>query len=243
MKTYRFIHHQQLYSTNTFALEMLLENRAEEGLVVTTDVQTNGVGQRGKVWESECEKNLLMSVVLQPNITTTEQQVFNCAIALALYDVLVTYFGATVKIKWPNDIMIGTKKIAGILIQNKVLEAIITHAVVGIGMNVNQIRFNAYLPEATSFALECNTTFDVIAIRDKLLSRLKQRMNNLKSGNNIQEEYTDALYLKDKPATFQHAESKFMGIIRGITDEGSLILEQEYGDIYIYKNQEINYLF
>ena len=243
MKTYRFIHHQQLYSTNTLALEMLLENRAEEGLIVTTDFQTNGVGQRGKVWESEYEKNLLMSVVLQPNITTAEQQIFNCAIALTLYDVLVTYFGDVVKIKWPNDIMIGKKKIAGILIQNKALGAIITHTVVGIGMNVNQIQFNAYLPEATSFALECNATFDVIAIRDQLLTRLKQRMDNLRLGKNMQEEYTDVLYLKDQPTTFQYSERKFMGIIRGITDEGALILEQEDGDIHIYKNQEINYLF
>ena len=243
MKTYYFKHHKQLQSTNAFALELLKNKRAEEGLVITADVQTHGVGQRGKEWESEREKNLLMSVVLHPNITTSQQQVFNCAIALTLYDFLFAYFGAAVKIKWPNDIMVGKKKIAGILIQNKVMGTNITHAVLGIGLNVNQTKFNTYSPEATSFALESNAIFDVIEIRDELLTRLKQRMDNLKQGNNMQQEYNDALYLKNKPASFQHTENKFMGIIRGITDEGALMLEQEDGDIHTYKNQEINYLF
>lgn len=242
MKTYRFIHHHQLHSTNAFALEML-QNNKEEGLVITADMQTHGAGQRGKVWDSASGENLLMSVVLQPNCTTRQQQSLNSAVALALYDVLVEYFATAVSIKWPNDMMIDNKKIAGILIQNKVVGAEITHAVVGIGLNVNQTQFKDYFPEATSFALEKNTLFNLIKIRDALLSRLANRVDEMKMGKNVQVEYTEALFLRDELADFQHAENTFKGIIRGVTDEGALRLEQQDGSIHTYQNQEIRYLF
>ena len=121
----------------------------KEGLVVTANFQTSGNGQRGKSWESSIGDNLLISIVIEPNILTKNQFLLSKCVALALYD-LLTLYTDDVSIKWPNDILINDKKIAGILIQNKVKSDKISHSVIGIGLNINQMVFKDYLPKATS---------------------------------------------------------------------------------------------
>ena len=114
------IHFNELNSTNEFAINFIKNNKINSPIIITTDFQVNGAGQREKIWESEQGKNLLMSVILSPNISLKDQ--FNLTIlsSLAISDLLNEYKLKNVKIKWPNDILINDKKIAGILIQNKV---------------------------------------------------------------------------------------------------------------------------
>ena len=132
-------------STNNYALSMKGTLPFKEGLVVTANYQTSGNGQRGRFWEGWIGDNLLISVVIEPNIPAKDQFSLSQCVALALYD-FFTLYSIDVSVKWPNDILVAKQKIAGILIQNILKGNKITHSVIGVGVNINQTKFKAYSP-------------------------------------------------------------------------------------------------
>ena len=111
-------------STNDFAYKLLKKGKIKEGTVILSQFQKQGKGQRGAKWESEYGKNILMSIVLSPDILVTDQFQLNICISLALYDFSKKYFLEKIKIKWPNDLLIENEKLAGILIKNIVKKAL-----------------------------------------------------------------------------------------------------------------------
>ena len=214
----------------------------KEGLVVTANFQTGGNGQRGKSWESAIGDNLLISVVIEPNIPTKNQFSLSKCVALALYDFLTSHTN-DVSIKWPNDILVGKQKIAGILIQNILKGNAITHSVIGIGLNVNQAKFKAYSPQATSLKLLLNKIFEISIIQEELLKCLAGRIQQLRSGFDQKKEYLSALFLNNKVAAFESEGQKFMGIIKGVSQSGKLQIQLEDDSIAVFDNQEVKFLF
>ena len=214
----------------------------KEGLVVTANFQSGGNGQRGKDWESNPSENLLLSVVTEPKIKLDEQSLISKIAALSVCDLLKS-FGIEAKIKWPNDILVAKKKIAGILIQNKLKENHITHSIIGLGFNVNQLVFKAYSPKATSLRLQLNKQHEVLEIQEQFLCFLFSRLKLLKVGENQHNEYLKLLYLKEKLAAFESNNKQFMGIIKGVSESGKLIIQLEGGSIVEFENQQIKYLF
>ena len=237
------IHFNELNSTNEFAINFIKNNKINSPIIITTYFQVNGAGQREKIWESEQGKNLLMSVILSPNISLKDQ--FNLTIlsALAISDLLNEYKLKNVKIKWPNDILINDKKIAGILIQNKVKSDKISHSVIGIGLNINQMVFKDYLPKATSILSEISEEMNLEKVRDILISFMEKRYNEIINGKNLMEEYQKNLYLKNQKSLFQINERKVFGIIKSVTSSGKLVVDiDEVGEKYFSLN-EIKFLF
>jgi len=214
----------------------------KEGLVVTANYQTGGNGERGKSWESSIGDNLLISVVIEPNIPTKDQFLLSKCVALALYDLLILYADA-LSVKWPNDILVGKQKIAGILIQNILKGNKITHSIIGIGVNVNQTKFKTYSPQATSLKLLLNKTFDISIIQEELLKCLAERIKQLRNGADQQKEYLSALFLNNKVAAFESEDQKFMGIIKGVSKSGKLHIQLEDDSITVFDNQEVRFLF
>ena len=132
--------------------------------------QTEGRGQRGNSWSSNDGENLTFSIVLKygngegfiPEIRAADQFAISEAAALAVVDLLASY-DIEAKIKWPNDIYVGNRKICGILIENAIRGSYIANSIIGIGLNVNQQTFDPSLPNPTSMLL-CST--------DSVLQRL-----------------------------------------------------------------------
>ena len=124
MFTDNYIELDTVESTNDYILN-LQKKYMKEGLVVSAKYQISGKGQRSCVWESEANKNLLISVVIEPNIKLDKQFEISKIVSLALCDLLFD-LGLEPKIKWPNDILVSNNKIAGILIENKVKGNLIT---------------------------------------------------------------------------------------------------------------------
>ena len=115
--------------------------------------QTAGRGQRGNKWTSNTGENLMFSIVLKdPKISARDQFVLNEIASLAVVDFLSMH-GITARIKWPNDIYVGSKKICGILIENSLQGSAISSSIIGIGLNINQRNFNVNLPNPTSMVL------------------------------------------------------------------------------------------
>jgi len=229
-------------STNNYTFRMKGTLLFKEGLVVTTDYQTRGNGQREKYWESSMGDNLLISIVIEPNISIKNQFLLSKCVALALYD-LLTLYTDDVSIKWPNDILVGKQKIAGILIQNILKGNAITHSVIGIGLNVNQTKYKAYFPQATSLKLLLNKTFDISEIQEELLKCLAERIKQLRSGVDQEKEYLSALFLNNKVTAFESQSQEFMGIIKGVDQGGKLQIQLEDDSVTEFDNQEVKFLF
>ena len=229
-------------STNEYTL--LLKEKAvfKEGLVVTANYQSGGNGQRGKTWESNAKENLLLSIVIEPDISIDKQSQISKLISLSICDLLAD-LGLNPQIKWPNDILVANQKIAGILIQNKIKGNRITHSVIGVGLNVNQIQFKEYSPKATSLQLLLNKELDIAKIQKQLLQFLSNRMKRFRSGDTQEKEFLSDFFLKDKVATFESNNQQFMGIIKGVNQSGKLLIKLEDDSIAEFDNQEVKFLF
>ena len=228
-------------STHYYALNLRDNKEFKEGLVISTSFQTNGKGQRGSSWDSQKGKNILFSVVFQLNISIKKQFDISKLISLSLIR-LLSNLNIEAKIKWPNDILVKNKKIAGILINNIISKDIITHSVIGIGLNVNQHVFNEYIIKATSIFAETGLKNNIEDIQDKLLKEIKSKITNYRQGKNIFNEYLYFLYSIDKVSCFESDSQKFNGIIRGVEDSGLLIVEKEH-EIRNFDIKEIKMLF
>ena len=242
MFTENHIKLETINSTNDYTLSLKDSLVSKEGLVVTSNYQSGGNGQRGKAWESNANENLLLSVVIEPKLKLEEQSLISRIVALSVCDLLKS-IGIEAEIKWPNDILVAKQKIAGILIQNKVQGNYITHSVIGLGFNVNQLVFKAYFPKATSLSLLLNKEYEVLEIQEQFLCYLSTRLIRLKKGENQTNEYLKALFLKDTPAAFESDNKQFMGIIKGVSESGKLLIQLEDDSITAFENQQVKYLF
>ncbi|MGY8989946.1 MAG: biotin--[acetyl-CoA-carboxylase] ligase, partial [Flavobacteriales bacterium] len=181
------VHFKEVESTNLLALSMIKENTTPLPFVITTDFQTLGKGQLSNKWESENGKNLLMSIAINTNIKTENQFILNVIVSLSVLDLLENLNLENLSVKWPNDILIGNRKISGILIQNKLLSDTIKSTVIGIGLNINQIKFTNFKREATSVKNENITNLSILEVIDRLLEFLEFRF--AKSDNKNWKDY------------------------------------------------------
>jgi len=196
-------------------------------------------------------KNLTLSVILYPTwLGVSAQFYLSMAVAVALRDLLgkwgvegggwrvmapsALHPPPSIVVKWPNDIYFNTHKVAGILIQNTLSGQQLQASVVGIGLNVNQMEFDASLPNPTSMALALGQYFDLEEVAERLFECLERRYLQLKSGGGpaIRAEYERHLLLANNPARFVRAADgvEFSGIIRGVTEGGRLRVETDAGE-------------
>ena len=233
------IHFKEVQSTNLIALSIMKENGRTLPFVITTDFQTLGKGQMSNKWDSENGKNLLMSVAINTDIKIENQFILNIISSLSVLDLLEDLNLENLSVKWPNDILVGKRKISGVLIQNKLLSDTIKSAVIGVGLNINQSNFTTFKREATSVNNENITNLSISEISDRLLYFLEFRFS--KSDNENWKDYSKKLYLKDKVAPFEIEGKKQMGIIKRVNKTGELVLETE-DSIKNFQMKEIEFL-
>jgi BirA family transcriptional regulator, biotin operon repressor / biotin---[acetyl-CoA-carboxylase] ligase len=223
-------------STNAYAQALLSESRPPAGTVVTTFHQTAGRGQIGSHWESEPGKNISLSAIFRPDfIEAKDQFQLNQCISLAVLDLVKNCLpDQPVSIKWPNDIYVGSRKIAGILIQNSLINTQIRSTVAGIGININQTRFASNPPNPTSLRLESGHDFPLDDLVPLLCEHLERRYLQLKAGKIVplQHDYLRHLYRFGQLANYQRtsgptgaSEPVFQGTITGIDEMGRLRVE------------------
>jgi BirA family biotin operon repressor/biotin-[acetyl-CoA-carboxylase] ligase len=147
-------------STNLYTTELLGQSVIKEFTLVTSDFQDQGKGQRGKSWQSPPKENMLSSLVFFPNVKIEDQFLVSASASMVLLELLQEY-GVIGQVKWPNDIFVKGKKIAGILIENQIKDGRVASSVIGVGLNVNQNEFEAFDWEATSLSLLSNQVVDV----------------------------------------------------------------------------------
>jgi BirA family biotin operon repressor/biotin-[acetyl-CoA-carboxylase] ligase len=243
------IHLKSVDSTNSYAAELLRQNKQQEGTLVCSFNQIAGRGQRGNKWLSEPNKNATFSIVLYPSFIQPDKQfLLTKVISLAVADLMTELLNVAanshvVKVKWPNDIYVGDKKIAGILIENTLSEGAIKSSIVGIGINVNQTQFDGDFT-ATSLALLTKMEYDLMQIVEKACEYIEARYLQLKAGKkqNIDAAYLNALYQFGENKKYLLADERIIeGQIEGVSTEGKLQILIEGEGIKEFALQEIRF--
>ncbi len=173
-------HFDVLESTNTHAASFA-GDPANHGLVITADAQTAGRGQYDRTWSVPPGSSILMSVLLFPPVELRQPAILTAWAAVSVYETIRAASGLQATIKWPNDVLIGGKKVCGIL-----CEAGAQHVVAGIGLNVNQSTGDFErlgLPGATSLAIEAGSPFDVPSLTKQLIQQFDNCYQRLVQGD------------------------------------------------------------
>lgn len=219
-------------STNSYAADCLRQNKQQEGTVICSFNQTHGRGQRGNTWLSEPNKNVAFSVILHPVfLAPTRQFLLTQAISLAVSDLMTELLSEAqffprnvIQIKWPNDIYVNGKKIAGILIENTLFEGHIKSSIVGVGINCNQLLFAKDL-NAVSLAMLMGKNVDLKTVVEKACTFIEARYLQLKAGSRMEGDYLSRLFQIYETKKYELADgSRVEGKITGVTSEGKLLL-------------------
>ncbi|MES2656955.1 MAG: biotin--[acetyl-CoA-carboxylase] ligase [Bacteroidota bacterium] len=225
----------QVNSTNNYLKSLPAQN----GLVVYSAYQTAGRGQANSVWESEVNKNLLCSILFEFNKVPVEQQAYiNMAVSIALQQVVFKLAQTKCYIKWPNDIYINNRKIAGILIENSIQGENIKQTVVGIGLNVKQTHF--FNKNAISLNNIINTPFEIEEVLNVLLEELSMAYESIKAGkwDEIIETYNAHLFRRHETSYFTINNQMVLGQIDSVNKQG--LLEVLIGQtVQLFAHKEI----
>lgn len=235
----------ELASTNTTAFELALTG-AGEGEVVLADAQSRGRGRLDRAWHSPPEKNLYLSIILRPPLPVSAAAQLTPAAGLAVAEVLSRYCPGRVRIKWPNDVQIGGRKIAGILTEMKAAATAIDFVVLGIGINVNMARedFPAELTNlATSLKIETGQVYCRLSLVSQLMATWgKWYQVVITSGfRGIKEPFLSYAPMKGKALKVTNHGEVCSGIMVDLDDTGTMLIRDETGAIRRIKAGDVTF--
>ena len=227
-------------STNNFAANLIEKGICQNGAVILADEQTSGRGQRDTFWESQAHKNILCSYIYFPdNVSVENLEAFNYCLSIALVNCL-KHFQIHAAIKWPNDILVNNKKIAGVLIENSLSVGKIKSMIFGIGLNVNQVDFHS--TNATSMALVTKNEFDLSEVSSSLTQEFNHWISFAdRNAPFIKQEYLKYFFGFQKLQRFKSSDHEFDGVIEGVNEHGELEINVS-GELKSFKNKEISFL-
>ena len=217
-------------STNDYLKNLLDKKPVINYTVVTANFQNKGKGQMGGFWESEAGKNLICSVYLSNSIIKLSNQfVINIIVCLAIKKSLHKFNIPQLSVKWPNDIMSGSSKICGVLIENIIKNSSIQDIIIGIGLNVNQTIFKNS-PNATSIKKINGNFYNTDEILFEIIGNIKFYYTFLEKDNlsYLYKLYEKNLYRVNKVSMFRLEDKKLVsGFISGVTEFGMLKIIME----------------
>ncbi|HEX2618023.1 MAG TPA: biotin--[acetyl-CoA-carboxylase] ligase, partial [Flavobacteriales bacterium] len=197
-------------STNKYAAVRLAEGELRHGAVILAHAQEAGVGQRGRVWHSGAGLDIALSVVLLPKALPVAMHfAVSKMAALAVHDVVAGTLALAglpadgVRIKWPNDILIGRRKVSGILISNDVAGAQVQACIVGIGLNVNSSELDVAF-NATSLRIATGREHDRMALVERLCQRIEAHWDRLMADvHALDADYSARLWMRGRFADLE----------------------------------------
>lgn len=240
----RFYKLETVESTNDAALDMARHGEPE-GAVITALSQTKGRGRRGRTWYNQAGQNIIMSVILTPDIPFNRVPELTFVASLSVLDCLAAIPCNGVSLKWPNDVLINGKKASGILLET-CTSAERNAVIIGIGVNLNQSAFSSDIADiATSVYLEIGTKHDIETVTQSLaLSIFSNYQAYLSEGfEEILTRWRKYMWGLGKHADIQAEGRSISGRISGISSDGALLLAGNDGTTHtIYAADSIRIL-
>jgi BirA family biotin operon repressor/biotin-[acetyl-CoA-carboxylase] ligase len=213
-------------STNNYAMAKLRAGMARHGQAFAAKEQTAGKGQRGKTWQTAPGQNIAMSLLLKADKLKVEQQFcLSMAVSLGVLAFFKKYAGNETKIKWPNDLYWRDRKAGGILIETVFKGNNWKWAIVGIGININQLRFHRSLPNPISLQQITGREYDVTEMIKELYGFVMQEFEKLfsLSVNDVVDEYNRHLYMLNQTVTLKKGNVVFKTTVQGVSALGQLL--------------------
>jgi BirA family biotin operon repressor/biotin-[acetyl-CoA-carboxylase] ligase len=226
---------EQTTSTND-VIEKLARDGVKEGVVVFAELQTKGRGRLGRKWISPAHKGLWFSILLRPDLRPQETTQLTVASATALRRAIQSETGLKPEIKWPNDILIRGKKVAGILTELSAELDKVRHVILGIGVdvNLNANEFPAELKKtATSLKIEAGEMIPRAELATKILRELDADYARICSGKfaSVADEWETHCATIGRNVMVQIGERKIRGRAESLDDDGALLLRTEHGHL------------
>ena len=235
---FEVIHLTQTDSTNHW----LREHSSDGNVIVWTDYQTAGKGCGTNTWESQKGENLLFSMLCHPReVPVSQQFALSEAIALTLHGVLCRLLpDKQVSVKWPNDIYVDNRKIAGILIENRLRGNVLADCIIGVGLNVNQDVFLSDAPNPVSLRMLTGQTYDRATLLHDIATAFKQEYRRC-GGQEQHFDYVTRLYRNEGFHAFRDAEGTFEAELETVETDGHLILRDRQGLLRRYAFKEVEH--
>ena len=235
-------------STNAWLMAKVREMRAmgkpvPDLFAVYADFQTAGRGAGTNTWHSTRGLNILTSICFDTGLAATDQFVFNLWFATSTRYFLAKYI-PEVLIKWPNDMYVHDRKLAGDLTEHSVSGSRLDFTIAGIGIDVNEKEFPEKIPNPTSLYLETGIEFDVETLMDEYLATLREcrPLLSIDHTAELRNEYLSHLYRLNEPHPYLINGQKIEGTIRDIDKFGQLVLELPDGSRKAYGFKEVGYV-
>lgn len=226
---------EETTSTNDI-IEKLARDDVKEGVVVFAESQTKGRGRLGRKWISPSRKGLWFSILLRPELRPQETTQLTVAAATAIRRAIAATPGLKPKIKWPNDILLSGRKVAGILTELSAELDRVKHIILGIGVDVN-LSGAEYPPElrklATSLKIETGKTISRPELAVEILRELDHEYARVCGGKfeAVADEWEEHCETIGHPVTIQVGERRIRGRAESLDDDGALLLRTEYGQL------------
>ncbi len=229
---WRIEHFDVIDSTNTW-LSARAGEGAPEGLVAVADFQSDGRGRLDRQWESPAGASLLCSILLRPDVGPDQLQLVVACVALATRAALVRLSGVRPALKWPNDLIVGDAKIAGLLAE---IVSVDERLAVVVGIGVNLTHEGPAGVSSTSVLAESGVTISPPALLDIVLDELEARRVLLDSATGqatMRDEYQRSLATLGQTVRVERPRDVIVGQASGIDEYGQLVVEVDGDEVAI----------
>ena len=225
---YNAIHFSEIDSTNKYVKENF--NVLDDFTFVSTDYQTQGKGRNDRSWLANKNENLMFSLLLK-NKDIIMDSLISLVAAVSISEIVERYARNRVEIKWPNDIYISDKKVAGILLEGRLPD----YVVIGVGINVNQKEFvGEYRKEPTSLLLETGTEININYLKESVYQQMVSNLTEYTSNKEkFLEYFKNHNYLLNKNVSFVYNKQTFNGIVNGVDESFNIVIKNNGKEYHI----------
>ncbi|MFT4779171.1 MAG: BirA family biotin operon repressor/biotin-[acetyl-CoA-carboxylase] ligase [Flavobacteriales bacterium] len=218
---HKLIHLDSVDSTNKYAAKLVSLPEWVEGTVIVADEQLQGKGRHDRVWNSHPGQNLMCSILFKPTFLSSKHIfLLQMMSALAVSDALNFFLPNSTKVKWPNDIYIGSEKISGILTETSLRGTSLTAAIIGIGVNLNQTDYEGL--KATSLRLQLGNPIERSLFLSQLCSHVEARYLEMKNRpTKLVKDYHSCLFGLGAPLQYTYRGSEITAVLQHVEMDGT----------------------
>lgn len=233
-------------TTSTMSLLALPEWQEveEKYVLLTTDYQTAGRGQRGNHWESARGENLLLGIAVRPTFLLPQQQFLLSEVTALAAQHALSEVVTGVTLKWPNDLYYKDNKLGGMLLEHQLQGAKIVRTIIGLGINVNQTIFLSDAPNPISLQQIAGQRLSRTALLERFFAHFQKQYERLEQGETeaIHNDYLSVLYRREGFHPYADAKGTFQARLQGVAPDGTLTLIDSEGNERHYQFKEVRFL-
>ena len=230
----RVFHFFKTDSTNRVAMELGYSGEPE-GTVVLAEAQSAGRGRSGRIWHSEKGTGLYFTILLRPRLSPAQAPLLTMLAGLSAQTAIAAQTGLVAELKWPNDLLLGGKKLGGILTEMHAEPSAVRFVIVGIGLNVNQEKFPSELSStATSIRKESGKLSYRLELLARLLTQFESDYNRfLRDGPAFVVERFESVssFAKGRRVRVDTGTESYAGVTAGLSADGLLLVQRDGGPL------------